>query len=314
MNTPVLRRKSEKSNTSALLFIGAFFIVAFLLLVGAFFVFSSYSPNLVGKCVAIVNLDQEITTRSVAPTLFSSGIAGSDEISRSLRSLNKRPDVGAVLLVVDSPGGSVVATREIYDAYDQISVPKVSYFREVAASGGYYVGSAGDYIVSDPDALTGSIGVITTFSDLSGLFEKIGYNASVIKSGLYKDIGSPTRSMTDAEKTIIQDVVDEIYLEFREVVQKNRAGKINSALFANATDGRIMSGRQALRYGLVDQVGNRFVALEKAANLANMTYDSVDDIRVCPITFSTEGDSLFGVESLISKIQSSSVKQSLEYR
>lgn len=314
MNTPILRRKTEKPNNMALLGIAAFFIVAFLFLVGAFFVFSSNSSNLVGKCVAVVTLDQEITTTSSPPSLFSSGIVGSDEISSTLRRLNRRNDVGAVLLVVNSPGGSVVATREIYDSYKSIKVPKVSYFREVAASGGYYVGSGADYIISDPDALTGSIGVITTFSDLSSLFEKIGYNVSVIKSGPYKDIGSPSRQMTDSERQIFQNVVNEIYSEFKGVVEQNRRGKLNMALFENATDGRIMSGRGALAYGLVDQVGTKYDALEKAASLANISYDSVDDIRVCNVEFENSGGSLFGVESFVSKLTAHSESPSLEYR
>lgn len=314
MNTSILRRKTEKPNNLALLGIAAFFIIAFLFLVGAFFVFSNHSSNLVGKCVAVVTLDQEITTQSSPPSLFSSGIVGSDEISSTIRNLNKRNDVGAVLLVVNSPGGSVVATREIYDAYKGLSVPKVSYFREVAASGGYYVGSAGDYIVSDPNALTGSIGVITAFSDLSSLFEKIGYNVSVIKSGTYKDIGSPSREMSDSERQIVQQVVNEIYSEFKGVVEQNRRGKLNMALFENATDGRIMSGRGALNYGLVDQLGTKYDALRKAASLANISYDSVDDIRVCSVEFENSGSSLFGVESFISKLQGGSPSPSLEYR
>jgi protease-4 len=314
MNTPILRRKAEKPNNLALLGIAAFFIVAFLFLVGAFFVFSNHSSNLVGKCVAVVTLDQEITTQSSPPSLFSSGIVGSDEIASTLRNLNRRNDVGSVLLVVNSPGGSVVATREIYDAYKSLKVPKVSYFREVAASGGYYVGSAGDYIISEPNALTGSIGVITTFSDLSSLFEKIGYNVSVIKSGPYKDIGSPSREMTSSEREIIQQIVSEIYLEFKGVVEQNRRGKLNMALFQNATDGRVMSGRGALNYGLVDQIGTKYDALEKAASLANISYDSVEDIRVCPVQFENSGGSLFGVESFISKFYSTSSSPSLNYR
>ncbi|MBM3229495.1 signal peptide peptidase SppA, partial [Candidatus Parvarchaeota archaeon] len=178
-------------------------------------------------CIGVVDIRGEIISDDISPGLFSQGVAGSSTIASRIAQADSRDDVKAILLVVDSPGGSVVATREIYDALEASKKPKVAYFREVAASGGYYVGAATDYIVSEPAALTGSIGVRATFTDLSPLFEKIGVNTTIVKSGRFKDIGDSTRPMTDEEKKIIQSMVDEIFEDFKSAVLKHRAGKID---------------------------------------------------------------------------------------
>ncbi|MBI5224042.1 signal peptide peptidase SppA [Candidatus Micrarchaeota archaeon] len=300
---PIRKTTPERPGNRNFIFLAAaVLIVGFLFIIGLFFVLSSFAPIVVGKCVGVMNLDQEITTTSSPGGLLSSGVIGSEDYATAISALDKRSDIGALVLVVNSPGGSVVATREIYDAYKELKMPKVSYFREVAASGGYYVGSGGDYIISDPDALTGSIGVIATFADLSELFSKIGLNITPIKSGPHKDIGAEFRALTPEEHIILQSVVDEIYTEFKNTVVQNRGSKLNAALFANSTDGRVMSGRQAVRAGLVDQVGTKKDAIMKAADLANITYSSYDEIKICNVDVSSGSSGLFGVSSIIGKI------------
>ncbi len=294
---PTLRKRSETQGgliRTAGVLIGAFVVVIIL-----FFVFSSFGQSFAGKCVGVVNIDQEISTSGVPSTLFSSGSPGSEEISNTIRSLNSRPDMSSVVFVMNSPGGSVVATREIYDSVKSLNKPKVAYFREVSASGSYYISTGTDYIISDPDAITGSIGVIATFTQMGGLLDKLGINSTAIKSGQYKDIGSPYRNMTEDERAIVQSMIDEIYGEFRNVVITNRGSRLNIAKFNEVADGRILSGRQAQKVGLVDELGSKRDAIMKAANLSNMTYNNYDDIKICEVPLSQNQGGLFSADSIL---------------
>lgn len=304
----------QKNNLS--LYVTIFLLVAgFLVLIAFVFAFSS-SPGVSfffgGRCIAIVNIDQEITTQSAKASLFSEGQAGSEEIANIIYNLDTRDDVVGVLFVINSPGGGVVATREIYDSIKELKKPKVAYFREVAASGGYYIATPTDYIVADPNAITGSIGVVATFSDMSELFEKVGLNMTSVTSGEHKDIGSPSRPMTVEEKKIIQDIVDEVFVEFKSTVLENRKDKLNREKFEEVLDGRILSGRQAKQVGLVDQLGSKRDALKKVAELAGIPRE---DARTCEIKITQDEQGLFGLNSFFKGVfqDNSNGKVSLKF-
>ena len=236
--------------------------------------------------------------------MLSSALPSSEEIANKIEELDKREDVGAVVFVINSPGGSVVASREIYTSIVNLSKPKVGYFREVAASGAYYISTPLDYIISDPATLTGSIGVIITFSDLSGLFEKIGYNSTSIKSGELKDIGSSDRPITDKEREIIQAAVDEIFEDFKSIVLKHRGSKLNKAKFEEILDGRVITGKQAKAIGLVDELGNKKDAINKARELAGLP----EDAPTCEISVVSSSSGLFGLNSLFSPSSSKGIE------
>jgi protease-4 len=289
--------------------------IIFLAVVALFFIFSTFfSTGIVGQCVAVVDINTPLTVEGMPTTLFDVGYPGSEELAYSIEEINERDDVGAVVFVFNSPGGSVVATREVYNAVNELDKPSVSYFREVAASGAYYVASGSDYIVSDPDALTGSIGVIATVTQMADLFDKIGVNVTAIKSGPHKDIGSSFRNMTSEEQQILQVLVDEIYEEFRQVILLNRKGKLDLAKFDEVSDGRILSGRQAYKAGLVDELGTKKDAIKKAAELANISYTEYDDIRVCYVdTMPAEGG-LFSAEGMLRHIGITSQVPSVSYQ
>lgn len=305
---------SRRNKRSLILGTGLLLALVFLAVVVLFFIFSAFSTGIVGQCVAVVDISTPLTVEGSPATIFDLGYPGSEELALTIEDINARDDVGAVVFVFNSPGGSVVATREVYAAVEELDKPSVSYFREVAASGAYYVASGTDYIVSDPDALTGSIGVIATVTSMSGLFDKLGINVTAIKSGEHKDIGSSFRNMTDKEQAIMQALVDEIYEEFRGVVVKNRQGKLNMAVFNNVSDGRILSGRQAEKAGLVDELGTKKDAVMKAADLANISYTEYDDIRVCHVdTMPAEGG-LFSAEALFRGLGMESGVPSLSYK
>jgi protease-4 len=233
--------------------------------------YAIYYLSIPKECVGVIQVNGEISTESSSGGLFGTPTIGSTDIVKQIQDAEKRDDVKAVVFDVNSPGGSVVASREVYEAVKDMKKPKVAYFREVAASGAYYISAPTDYIVSEPDALTGSIGVTTTFEDMSGLFSKLGLNYTVFKSGELKDIGTNTRPPTQKEKQIMQDMINQIFNEFKSVVEEGRKGKLNEQKFNEILDARVLTGTQAKDVGLVDEIGNKKLALVRAAKLANMS-------------------------------------------
>lgn len=311
------RRKGEKEKPGkknySLYIMVAFISLGFIfLMIFGLVALASGTKNPFGKCVGVVEINGEITTADATSSLFSAGSAGSYEISKKIEKINERDDVAAVLLVVNSPGGSVVGTNEIYRAVDGLKKPKVAYFREVAASGGYYIATPADYIVSEPDALTGSIGVIMSTYEVSELFQKLGINEVAIKSGEMKDIGTPFRNMTEAEKELLGAAVQEIFEEFKGVILEHRGDKINRAMFDEITDGRVLTGRMALAAGLVDAVGSREDALKKAAELGGIQYEG--EVPTCEIDVSSTQAGLFSMGSILGGAESQGSGYKVEYR
>ncbi len=161
-----------------------------------------------------------------------------------------------VLLRVDSPGGAVGASQEIYAALKHLrekGIPVIVSFGNIAASGGYYVSLAGEKIFSNPGTLTGSIGVIFQFPEAEKLLDKIGVSLETVKSGALKDVGSPGRKPTPEELHYLQGVIDDTYAQFLEDVAANRHLSLDS--LRPIADGRVLTGRQAVLKGLVDTLG-----------------------------------------------------------
>ena len=208
-----------------------------------------------------------LTLRSLRPKIgvvkIQGGIYSSEKYVNWIKKLKENSQVRGILLVVNSPGGGVVASDEIYNAlmdFKKTGRPLVAYFGSIAASGGYYVGCAADVIVSNPNTITGSIGVIAEFPVVKNLLKKIGVDFIVIKSRDKKDLGSPWREMTPEEKKIIKSLIDETYKNFLKIVSESRNIPMDSLY--KIADGRIFSGRQALKYGLVDTLGTIDTAIE----------------------------------------------------
>jgi len=208
-----------------------------------------------------------LTLRSLRPKIgvvkIQGGIYSSEKYVNWIKKLKENSQVKGILLVVNSPGGGVVASDEIYNAlmdFKKTGRPLVAYFGSIAASGGYYVGCAADVIVSNPNTITGSIGVIAEFPVVKNLLKKIGVDFIVIKSRDKKDLGSPWREMTREEKKIIKSLIDETYKNFLKIVSESRNIPMDSLY--KIADGRIFSGRQALKYGLVDTLGTIDTAIE----------------------------------------------------
>ena len=174
--------------------------------------------------------------------------------------------VKAVVLRVNSPGGTVAASDAMYGLAmkfkEESKKPVVASIQELGASGGYYVSCAADKIVAQPTSLVGSIGVIYNTFDFSGTLAKIGARSEAIKSGPLKDMGSPFKPMSDEDRKVMQGLVDEFYGRFKMIVKKNR--RLDDAKLAAVSDGRVFSGEQSVTMGLVDRAGS----LEDAIGLA----------------------------------------------
>ena len=197
---------------------------------------------------------------------------GAEQWARRIEQLAETKGVKAIVLDINSPGGSVGAVQEIYMRIQRVKkekhIPFVALFDDVAASGGYYIASACDKIVAHPGTLTGSIGVIFNVSNMEGLFAKVGYKSDPIKSGKHKDIGSPARPMTPEERAILQALIDDAYGQFVQAVADGRHLSVEDV--KPLADGRIYSGNQALANHLVDQLGDSQDAIKLAAQMGGI--------------------------------------------
>lgn len=189
-----------------------------------------------------------------------------------LKKFAESPSVKAIVLRIDSPGGGVVPSQEIYDAVRRIRAKQsktvVASMGTVAASGGYYIAVATDRIMANPGTLTGSIGVIMELANVEGLLKKIGVESVVVKSGAHKDLGSPFRQMSEEDRRILQNVMDDVHTQFIEAVAEGRSLKITEV--KSIADGRIFTGRQAKDEKLVDELGDLDDAVKLAAELAGI--------------------------------------------
>ncbi len=179
--------------------------------------------------------------------------------------------VKAIVLRVDSPGGGVGPSQEIYEEVKKTAQvkPLIVSMGSVAASGGYYVAAAARRILANPGTITGSIGVIMQFPNVQGLLEKIGLRTQVVKSGEHKDIGSPVRPLSEADRKILQEMLDDVHEQFIAAVSEGR--NLDPAKVRSLADGRIFTGRQAMAAGLVDELGNLQDAIDIAAEMGGIS-------------------------------------------
>lgn len=221
-----------------------------------------------GPAVAIVRVEGVIVSGRAGP-FDTSGAAFSDTVVANVNRAKDDSDVKAIVLAVNSPGGGVVASDEIYHALSGVEKPVVVVIGDLGASGGYYISMASDWIVANPNSLVGSIGVISEFPNAEGLMEKAGVDFVVITSGARKDFGSPYREMTEEEREYWQVIIDETYEGFVEIVAKGRGLTVDEV--KPLADGGVYSGRQALELKLIDQLGYEEDAIAKAAELGGIT-------------------------------------------
>lgn len=251
--------------------LGGGFLVLLLLIFTLLFYFgggigSAINGNFMGDSVAIVPLQGEIAYGQ--SNILGGTVVTPDVVKEGLKKANEDPSVSAIVLDVNSPGGSPVASEEIMEDVKNSEKPVVVWISDVGASGAYLVASAADKIVASPSSTVGSIGVILSLTDLSGLYQKIGVNQSSIKAGEYKDMGADYRPLTAKERQILQNIVNQDYDYFISLVANNR--ELDKNYVRSIAEGKIYTGTQAKDLKLVDETGSRDHALELAAHLGGI--------------------------------------------
>ena len=246
-------RKMEKNNGRII--IGVFLLIAFMFLSSIVFIAFSFK-----KSESVVK-EFSVETSQVAVVEIKGAIMESKQVIKKLLRAEKNDQYKAIIVRVDSPGGAVGPTQEIYDEIIRIDEKKPIYasFGSVAASGGYYIGAAARKIFANKGSITGSIGVIMSFMDASKVFEFLKLNPQIVKSGLYKDIGSPNRSLTTKEKDLLEGTIAKVHQQFRDDILKRREKRIKGKI-VDLTQGQIFSGEEAKEYGLVDELGGLYTA------------------------------------------------------
>ncbi|HTY10762.1 MAG TPA: signal peptide peptidase SppA [Bacteroidota bacterium] len=243
--------------------IGTVFIL-FILFWAAIFFFifqgdneEEYTSGGSGGTLAVVELKDEIVS--------------SENIVRQFKKYRESSSVKGIVFRIESPGGGVSASQEIYEEVKKTrdsGKPVVVSMGSVAASGGYYVACGATKIMANPGTVTGSIGVITQFLNFNQLMGKVGVGATTVKSGKFKDTGSPYREMTEDEKKYFQETIDDVYQQFLGVVETER--KLSHDAAKRLADGRIYTGKKAYEAGLIDTLGTYEDAIALAAKLAKI--------------------------------------------
>jgi protease-4 len=237
-------------------------------------------------CVVLTSLILALIVISLAITFFQKSyplkskvaliriegpILDSKSAVDEIKEYSKDSSIKAIILRIDSPGGAVAPSQEIYSEVKKAVAKKkvVVSMGSIAASGGYYIASPATRIVANPGTLTGSIGVIMEIPNIEGLLNKIGIKTEVIKSGKNKDIGSMFRGMKKEERELLQGLMDNVHEQFIRAVAEGRKKKVEDV--RQIADGRVFTGEQALSYGLVDELGTLEDTTKVAAKLAGIT-------------------------------------------
>lgn len=232
------------------------FIFIFLAGIGSGLLLSGDSSLSSGDKVAVLRVEDVIVDSQI--------------YLESIESITKDENVKAVVVRIDSPGGAVGPSQEIYSELNELGkeMPIIASIGGVGASGGYYIACAAEKIYANPGAITGSIGVIAQFASYEKLLDWAKIDVEVIKSGKYKDVGSAFREMNDADKEYIQQLIDNVYIQFKTVVASSR--DLNTKQIDRVADGRIYTGEQALALNLVDELGTINDAISAAGSLGGI--------------------------------------------
>jgi protease-4 len=262
---PTPPRRDRGALAVVLFVFGGLFVVFLAFLLLAYAAVRGEGPRFAGgPRIGIVELKGEI----------GAGIRGSVDALEQLKIIKRYmddADMKAVVVRIDSPGGAVAPSQEIYDELRKLADKKVVVcsMGNLAASGGFYIAMACPHILAEPGTLTGSIGVITQFANVKGLAERFDIKVETLKSGKLKDAGNPFRDMTPEDRVYWQALIDQVYLQFLSAVVEGR--DIPEAEVRKIADGRVLTGQQAQELGLIDELGNFNDAVDAAKEKAGLT-------------------------------------------
>jgi protease-4 len=223
--------------------------------------------------IGVIEVNGVIAGDATSTLLSGTTGASSRQIMENIRQAAERKDIKAVVLRVNSPGGTTAASQEIAIELDRLrksGKPIVTSMSDTCASGGYWIACSTNHLVANAGTLTGSIGVIMELTNLQGLYEKIGIGSITFKSGEFKDMGSSTRPVTEEERKLFDEMIADNYQQFFTQVLNGRQGKISEEKLREIADGRVLTGKQALELGLVDSLGNYYDAIRIAEEMAGL--------------------------------------------
>jgi protease-4 len=251
--------KKEGTNTFTIILIAVSVIVIIGII--SYFLASIVSEEgfyMKSANVAVIKVEGPIYT-TAAPSLFAPEMAVSEEIVQEIKDAEKR-GMDAILLEINSPGGTVVASEEIVNAIKETNITTVAWIRELGASGGYWVASSADIVVADPMAITGSVGVLSSYLSFEGLMDQYGVKYERLTGGEYKDVGTPFKNLTQEERALMQERIDLIHDYFIQDVAESR--NLNENQIKEISTGTFYLGIQAKEIGLVDELGGKDKAEE----------------------------------------------------
>lgn len=256
----------KKNNVWGKLLIIGIFLFILIVFISVILFFSKQFEGFGSGQIGLIELKGEIASEQ---GFLESGVSYK-QVLEELNEAEENPSIKAVLLEIDSPGGEIVATKQIVEKIRSMKKPVVSWIGEIGTSGAYYAASASDLIIADEDSITGSIGVISVSPNIEELLKKIGVKVMILKEGKYKAIGNPFEEMTQEEESLLQEMLHDAFLHFKRDVLIFRKGKLKEELFDEIADGRIMSGKKAKENGLIDLLGSREFAIKKTAEKAGI--------------------------------------------
>ncbi|MBN2367729.1 signal peptide peptidase SppA [Candidatus Woesearchaeota archaeon] len=267
--TKVLKRPLKSKIFTTLKILAMLYIVS--ILISLFF---SYSPDFENESgnIAIIPIQGAITTTGSSG--FGTDISSSDSIMRSLDKADQNPNIKAIILEINSPGGSGVAADEIGQKIKSINKTTVAVIRDMGASAAYWIASASDHIVANRMSITGSIGVIGSYLDFSGLMNRYNVTYQRYVSGEFKDMGSPYKEPSEAERELYQQIIDKMKKFFVDEVAMNRNLSVEDV--QKMANGQIFLGIEAKELGLVDELGTMQDAIVFVESELNITADVVE--------------------------------------
>lgn len=276
-------------------------LLGLFILTGIFFLFLGGISLLISSLISHGSKTDIFSSKEGVGVVELKGlIVSPEQVLKHLTEFRKNTNVKSIVLRIESPGGAVGASQEIYQEVKRTSVvkPVIASMGSMGASGGYYAALGANTIIANPGTMTGSIGVIVKFPNLEGLFEKIGYKSEVIKSGPLKDVGASDRSMSEEERKLMQDLIDNVYGQFVKDIAAARDIPLDTV--KELADGRIFSGEQALEVNLIDRLGNFTDAIAMAAEKGGL--DVEDPQLIYP-----EVDRKFSLFNLLTNAEQSLV-------
>ena len=294
---PAFSISQRKSGAGLWLWLALLVVVFFGFL--GFRLLSALTPVAIQPSIGLIEVSGAISDAG-ASTLLGGTAGGARQFIRQTEAARKDPQIKAVVIRVNSPGGSASASQEMYEAVMRLrrEKPVICSMGDVAASGGYYTAAACNKIYANRATTTGSIGVITEFPNYQELAQKIGIGSAIIKSGKFKDTGNPARPLTDEEKQLIQGLIKNLYAQFVGDVVAGRKeatkGQLTREKLLKLADGRVYTGEQAVKNGLIDETGDLYTAVNYARQQAKLPEDA-------PVTSLSGGGggllSVFGASS-----------------